>query len=215
MKAILSWSGGKDSCYAAMHALKQGIQPTVLLNMMNENGRVSRSHGLTTSILAQQAQQIGVPLVGIPATWNAYESKYIQALQDIKQTYAVEAVVFGDIDLAPHREWEEKVCEQAQLQAVLPLWQHNRLTLVHAMLAEGMQCVIVSCNTLMGVDFLGKTLDTSVIEALVALGVDPCGENGEFHTVVVDCPLFAQPIQLPNYRKEVYQDYCFLVWEED
>lgn len=214
MKAILSWSGGKDSCYASMKAIQNGYQPTVLLNMMNENGKVSRSHGLTTYILEQHAERLQIPLVGIPATWSEYEAKYIQVLQNIKKDYGVQAVVFGDIDLAPHREWEEKVCQNAGLNAVLPLWQQDRLKLVYTMISEGIECKIVSCNTKMGTSFLGKILDRSVVEELIALEIDPCGENGELHTVVVNCPLFSKPIQLPESKKEVYQDYCFLVWEE-
>lgn len=214
MKAILSWSGGKDSCFATMKAVKSGYTPTVLLNMMNENGKVSRSHGLTQFILEQHANALNIPLVGVPATWGDYEKKYIETLHQLKKQYQVQGVIFGDIDLAPHREWEEKVCKQAQLEAVLPLWQQDRLELVKQMIAEGIVCMIVSCNTIMGTDFLGEILTLELVEKLIELTIDPCGENGEFHTVVINCPLFEKKIQLPNYKKEIYQDYCFLVWQE-
>ena len=213
MNTIISWSGGKDSCFATMKAIENGYKPTVLLNMMNENGKVSRSHGLTEFILNQHSENLGISLLTVPATWNEYEQKYIETLQQLKSDYDVQAVVFGDIDLEPHREWEEKVCKATHLEAVLPLWQQNRLELVKEMIAEGIVCKIVSCNTQMGIDFLGEILTLELVEKLIALNIDPCGENGEFHTVVVNCPLFKQPIILPEYTKEVYNDYCFLVWK--
>jgi uncharacterized protein (TIGR00290 family) len=126
MKVLSSWSGGKDSCYALMKSVEQGLQPTVLLNMMNENGKVSRSHGIPLSILQQQAKQMQVPLVAIPATWSEYEKNYISKLLDIKEKYQIEGVVFGDIDLEPHRAWEEKVCNAANLKAFLTLISSNK-----------------------------------------------------------------------------------------
>ncbi|RVU91959.1 diphthine--ammonia ligase [Flavobacterium columnare] len=214
MKSILSWSGGKDSCLATIKALELGYKPIVLLNMMNENGKVSRSHGLTQNILKQHANALKIPLVGIPTTWADYEKKYIETLCQLKKDYGVESVVFGDIDLEPHREWEQKVCQQAKLEAILPLWQKDRLELVKEIIEENIVCMIVSCNTTMGVEFLGKILTKETVQQLIDLNIDPCGENGEFHTVVINCTLFDTPIILPKYKKEIYQNYCFLVWEE-
>lgn len=215
MNFVTSWSGGKDSCYAMMQAVAQGLKPKALLNMMNENGQVSRSHGLPLSILKQQAQKMNLPIVTIPATWNEYETKYIKALQEIKTEFELDAAVFGDIDLQPHRDWEEKVCKAAGIEAVLPLWQQNRIDLVHEMLANGIETMIVSCNTQMGEGYLGKIMTTELAEELEAKGIDSCGENGEFHTMVINCPLFSESITLPKYTKQTYKDYCFVVWETD
>lgn len=215
MKVVSSWSGGKDSCYALMKAVELGFKPTVLLNMMNENGKVSRSHGIPLSILQQQAHQIGIPLIAKPATWNEYEENYIVALNTIKTEYLIEGVVFGDIDLEPHREWEEKVCHAAQLKAILPLWQQNRLDLVYQMLEAGIETMIVSCNLQMGESYLGKILTKELALELLEKGIDPCGENGEFHTLVINCPLFKEKIILPNYRNQTYENYCFIVWNEE
>jgi diphthamide synthase (EF-2-diphthine--ammonia ligase) len=73
--------------------------------------------------------------------------------------------------------------------------------------------MIVSCNTEMGETYLGRMLSNELVLELQQLGIDPCGENGEFHTVVINCPLFLEPIVLPRYRKKTYDSYCFLVWE--
>jgi uncharacterized protein (TIGR00290 family) len=213
MNFVTSWSGGKDSCYAMMQAVAMGLQPKVLLNMMNENGKVSRSHGLPLTILKQQAEKMNLPIVTIPATWNDYEAKFIDTLQTLKADYGLDAAVFGDIDLQPHRDWEEKVCKAAGLEAILPLWQQNRIDLVKEMLTNGIETMIVSCNTQMGEKYLGKIMTTALAEELEANGIDSCGENGEFHTMVINCPLFSEAIALPKYTTQTYNDYCFVVWE--
>jgi len=213
MNLICSWSGGKDSCYALMLSITEGHKLTVLLNMMNENKRISRSHGLTPSILNQQATALGVPMLKIPASWEEYETKYMEALNNLKTIYKAEAVVFGDIDLEPHREWEEKVCDAVNLKAMLPLWQQHRKKLVFDMIDSGIKTIIVSCNTHLGEEFLGKEITKELAEEIEALGVDACGENGEYHTLVIDCPLFLEPIKLPSYTKTTHKNYCFIVWE--
>ena len=212
MKTVSSWSGGKDSCYAFMKAIDEGYKPTALLNIMNENGKVSRSHGLSLVILKQQAEAIGVPLHATPATWKEYEKKYIKTLKIVKEKYGIEAAVFGDIDLQAHRDWEEKVCEIADLVALLPLWQGERRQLVINMINSGIKAVIVSCNTEMGEKYLGREITIALIDELESQGIDVCGENGEYHTVVIDCPIFSKPIILPEYSKNTYEDYCFINW---
>jgi diphthine-ammonia ligase len=211
---VSSWSGGKDSCYAMMQAIARGFVPKVLLNMMNENGKISRSHGLPLSILKQQAQKMNLPLEAIPATWNDYETKFIAILKRLKASYNLESAVFGDIDLQAHKDWEDKVCESASLKAVLPLWQQDRIVLVNEMLENGIITMIVSCNPMMGESYLGKILTKELAQELLEQGIDPCGENGEFHTLVLNCPLFLEAIELPNFTKITHNDYCFIVWEE-
>ncbi len=213
MNFMTSWSGGKDSCYAMMKAVAMGLEPRVLLNMMNENGQVSRSHGLPLSILKQQAEKMNLPITTIPATWNDYEVKFVDALRKLKSDYNLDAAVFGDIDLQPHRDWEEKVCKVAELEAILPLWKEDRVKLVKEMIFEGIQTMIVSCNTQMGESYLGKIMTLELAEELEMKEIDPCGENGEFHTMVINCPLFSEAITLPEYTTKTYNDYCFVVWE--
>lgn len=207
-----SWSGGKDSCYALMQAVAQGNQLKVLVNMMNENGRISRSHGLPLAVLQQQADTIGVPVIALPTSWNEYRNNFIDALNQGKSNFGVEAMVFGDIDLQPHRDWEEMVCAEAGLKAMLPLWQQSRRTLVTEMIESGIEAMIVSCNTHMGERFLGRTINHGLVDELEALGVDACGENGEYHTVVINCPLFKKMIVLPEYETVLHEGYWFLKW---
>ena len=213
MNFVSSWSGGKDSCYAMMKAVENGFTPKVILNMMNENGKISRSHGLPLAILNQQAQKMQLPLEAVPATWGDYEEKFISILKKLKAEFDLDAAVFGDIDLQGHKDWEDKVCEAASLNAVLPLWQQDRVTLVNEMIESRIETMIVSCNTQMGESYLGKILTKELALELEEKGIDPCGENGEFHTMVINCPLFSEAIELPNYIKKIHNDYCFIVWE--
>ncbi|HEX6180872.1 MAG TPA: diphthine--ammonia ligase [Chitinophagaceae bacterium] len=206
-----SWSGGKDSCYALMKARAEGHELKALVNMMNENGRISRSHGLPLAVLTQQAQKMDVPLLAMPTSWNDYRDTFVRTLASAK-LLGVQAMVFGDIDLQQHRDWEEMVCSESGLEALLPLWQQNRRVLVNEMIESGINAMIVSCNTQMGERFLARTITHELADELEGMGIDACGENGEFHTVVVDCPLFESAIELPEYKKVLHDNYWFLNW---
>jgi uncharacterized protein (TIGR00290 family) len=213
MNISCSWSGGKDSCYALMLALRQQHQLKAVVNMMNENGVISRSHGLPKKVLQQQADALQVPLIAQPTSWNDYQMHFIDTLQKLKNEFSVDAMVFGDIDLQEHRDWEEMVCAKAQLQAMLPIWKRDRAELVQQMLDEEIEAMIVSCNTQMGERFLGKTISATLVVELENLGVDVCGENGEYHTVVINCPLFKKRIELPGYTTVLHENYWFLQWQ--
>lgn len=204
-----SWSGGKDSCFALVTAIENGFVPKVLLNVLNEEGRISRSHGIPAPILRAQAGAANLPIQMISSSWAEYEQKFTTALTTIKEQFEVSHMVFGDIDLQAHRDWEEKVCANAGLQAVLPLWQKNRRELVLQMLDRGIEPMIVSCNEVMGERFLGRMITPSLISELEDLGVDACGENGEYHTLVVNCPLFASAINVVAGTKVLHGNYWF------
>ncbi len=208
-RILCSWSGGKDSCFALMQAIQTGYTPTVLLNVLNEAGKISRSHGIPSAILSAQAAAMQLPVHLISSSWEEYEKRFINALQELTAKYRITHAVFGDIDLQAHRDWEEKVCAAAGLTAVLPLWQQNRKALVEQMLNAGIETMIVSCNTVMGEAFLGRMLTRELVAELETLGVDVCGENGEFHTLVLNCPLFSQRIEVTVGKKVQHGDYWF------
>lgn len=215
MKNILcSWSGGKDSCFALMQAMKEGFVPKTLLNVLNEEGKISRSHGIPSEILKLQAEAAGLPVHLISSSWQEYEKHFTAALSELKQQYHLTHAVFGDIDLQPHRDWEEKVCANAGLEAVLPLWQQNRKALVLQMLDAGIEPMIISCNEIMGERFIGTIITPAVVDELESMGIDACGENGEYHTLVLNCPLFAQPINATLKEKILHEKYWFGRLEE-
>jgi diphthine-ammonia ligase len=204
-----SWSGGKDSCFALMQAIKQGYHPKALLNVLNEHGKISRSHGIPGEILKAQAKRAGLPMYLFPSSWQDYETKFVNALQLITKEYQLGYAVFGDIDLQAHRDWEEMVCTKAGLQAILPLWKQDRRKLVNEMLAAGIETIIVSCNEVMGERFLGKKLTPALIDELEELGIDACGENGEYHTLVLNCPLFSKRLDVKVTDKVLHEKYWF------
>ena len=209
MNFLCSWSGGKDSCYAFYKAMHLGYKPKVLLNVMNEFGDRSRSHGIPKAILQAQAKALGLPIHFFNSTWTDYETKYIKSLKKLTKQYPITHSVFGDIDIESHRAWEEKVSEAANLKAVLPLWQGNRKQLVLDMIDAGIEAIIVSCNNDLGPRFLGRIIDASIIEEFDAMGIDACGENGEFHTLVVNTPFFKNKVQVEIIEKLVSSNYNF------
>ena len=204
-----SWSGGKDSCFALMQAIQLGYTPIVLLNVLNEEGKISRSHGIPSSILQKQAEAAGLPIHLISSSWQDYEKHFTNALTELKEQYQLTHAVFGDIDLQAHRDWEEKVCANAGLTAVLPLWKQDRKALVMQMLEAGIETMIVSCNEKIGEKFIGKIITAALIDELEISGIDPCGENGEYHTLVQDCPLFSSAIKVMVTEKMLHDNYWF------
>ncbi|MDO6760051.1 diphthine--ammonia ligase [Tamlana sp. 2_MG-2023] len=213
MNFLCSWSGGKDSCYAFYKATKLGFKPAVLLNVMNEFGDRSRSHGIPKLVLEAQAEALQLPIHFFSSTWTDYEVKYIENLQRIVKDYPISHAVFGDIDIESHRAWEEKVSAAANLEAVLPLWQGNRKQLVLEMIEAGIEAVIVSCNQELGPDYLGRTITAELVEELENKGVDACGENGEFHTLVINAPFFKHKVDVEITEKAVSSNYNFAVLE--
>lgn len=207
---LTSWSGGKDSCLAFLEACTGGGAPAALLTMLNETGARSRSHGIPPAILAAQAERLGLPVITGDASWGNYEEIFVKKLIEIKCIRKADTVVFGDIDLAAHREWEEKVCAAAGLNAVLPLWGRDRRHVVRDILAAGIRAMIISCNARLGENFLGRILNEETVRDLDAAGVDVCGENGEYHTLVLDCPRFSRPLEITAGKKERAGDYWFL-----
>ena len=210
IRFLTSWSGGKDSALAFWWARQSGAIPVGLLNMLAENGERSRSHGLPVAVLRAQAAALGLPMAFGQADWANYESAWVEQIRTLAQNLNASHVVFGDIDLQAHRDWEEQVCVQVGVQAWLPLWQASRMDLLNEMLQLGMRALIVSARADC-VDLLGETLSHAVIRSLIERGADACGENGEYHTCVLDMPGFAEPLNVRLGEKEISPEgYGFL-----
>jgi uncharacterized protein (TIGR00290 family) len=191
--ALVSWSGGKDSCLALWRAQQQGVRVQRLLSALDETGERARSHGVSPQLLRAQALAMGLESQFLSATWRNYEEQFVAALQEAKASGITQAV-FGDIDLQPHRDWEEKICARVGFQALLPLWLGNRLELVHEFWRAGFKAVVVCVDDrFLDASFAGRLFDEAFVASLPE-GVDACGENGEFHTFVFDGPNFKQPV---------------------
>lgn len=205
-----SWSGGKDSCLALYRACQAGAKPARLLTMLAEDGIRSRSHGLMREVLQVQASRLGIPLLAPTAAWSAYEAVFTDALHQLKKE-GVQAGVFGDIDFSPHREWDERVCAATGMTLCLPLWECSKLELLDQFLAVGFKAMIVTVKEeKLGREFLGRIIDREIIGEFQHKVIDPCGENGEYHTVVVDGPLFSAPLLLDAGGTVIRSGSCML-----
>lgn len=184
--------------------------PSHLVTMMVEDGTRTRSHGLAVEVVQQQALMLGIPLATAATSWSEYETSFIDVLHRLKMQH-VNAGVFGDIDIDRHRAWEQKVCQAAQLRAYLPLWKSERQLLLQEFLDLGFSAMIVATNArALGPEYLGRTLDRELIANFADQGIDASGENGEYHTIVVDGPLFAQPLALAPGETTQRDGYWFL-----
>jgi uncharacterized protein (TIGR00290 family) len=191
-----SWSGGKDSCLALYHAIKNGGMAKYLLTMLTEDGNRSRSHGLHKSILKAQAASLGIPIVVKCSSWNDYEEVFISAMHELKEG-RIECGVFGDIDIDEHLYWVKRVCNSVNIKVYEPLWKRPRAELLEEFLKLGFIAKIVSVKTgVLDKSLLGRILSREVVALLQKAGIDPSGEKGEYHTVVTDGPIFSTPINL-------------------
>ncbi|HXG83920.1 MAG TPA: diphthine--ammonia ligase [Pyrinomonadaceae bacterium] len=200
-KAFCSWSGGKDSCLALHRAVENGYEITHLLTMFDETGLRSRSHSVSREVMRAQADALGLELITPQASWQSYETVFVEELKKLK-AQNFDTAIFGDIDLQAHRDWEERVCAAAEIRAVLPLWNENRIDLVNEFFREGFRSVVICVNEkFLPKEFCGRVFDEQFVKDLPE-GVDACGENGEFHTFVFDGKLFKNPV---NYKiAEIY-----------
>ena len=195
MTALISSSGGKDSILALERGRWDGLQVSTILMMFDEDGERSRSHGIAPTVARAQADAIGCQLVMPRASWSTYESVFVASLTQLKMSGHDQAI-FGDIDLQPHRDWEEMVCERAGLTPVLPLWGQDRVALANEILESGIEAVVVCVDSRkLGDEFVGRRYDRSFLADLPD-GVDQCGENGEFHTFVTNSRLFAYRLRV-------------------
>ncbi|MDE1464899.1 hypothetical protein [Spartinivicinus poritis] len=206
-KAIVSWSGGKDSCLALSQALQQGYEIVALLVMMNDQAPFSRSNGVSKAVLLQQAQMMNIPISFVYSSWADYETSLVSGLKELKQQYQTTTCIFGDIDIIEHRQFEEKITKAACMTAHLPLWGQARTAVSSAIIAAGIKAKLSVVRTkVMSGDFLGIDYHQLPFNQLEAMNIDVCGENGEFHTIVYDAPFFSRPIELGVKERHTIDD---------
>jgi diphthine-ammonia ligase len=192
---FVSWSGGKDSCLALFKAKKYGYNPVKLFTMFGLED-ISSSHRISEGIIKAQANSIGIDYIIGKSSFDDYENIFVSNIINFKKQ-GINYGIFGDIDLDEHRQWEERVCRLASMKAVLPLWKINRKEIVSEFISLGFKAKIVVVNTdMLETKFLGQDLSFSLINEIENAGADPCGENGEYHTVVYDGPLFKKPVDI-------------------
>lgn len=197
-KAIFNWSGGKDSALCLYKILQEREYDvlTLLTSVSEKYQRVSM-HGVRVELLHDQAESIGLPLVKMEVpdmpTMEAYEKAMTHILLDLKKGGATVSV-FGDIFLEDLRKYREEKLALVNLIGVFPLWKRSTKELINEFIDLGFKTILTCVNEkYLDKSFAGRIIDRNFLKDLPA-DVDPCGENGEFHTFVFDGPVFKKPV---------------------
>ncbi|WP_043970515.1 MULTISPECIES: diphthine--ammonia ligase [Acinetobacter] len=212
-RSIVSFSGGKDSSLALYHTMQTGVAVGLIV-MLEEQGQRSRSHAMPLDIIHAQANAVGLPVFMASSSWADYENKFIALLDQAKQQGA-EVLVTGDLNMPEHGCWHDRVTQQVGLKLGMPLWLRPHKEVVEEFINLGFRSVIVTVNLKLGmkVEDLGRTLTLDYIQELENRGVDPCGEGGEFHTTVIDGPIFNKAIPVRHGDIVYHEEYAFLTLE--
>jgi uncharacterized protein (TIGR00290 family) len=210
---LFCWSGGKDSAMA-LHALRAAREcriAALLTTVTEEYDRISM-HGVRRALLERQAESLGLPLHAVlipPQCINAtYEERMKEALAK-HFARGVRRVAFGDIFLEDLRAYRENNLAKIGMQALFPIWKRDTRELAREFVRQGFRAITVCVDPrVLDASFAGRELDAAFFAELPP-GVDPCGENGEFHTFVFDGPVFKTPIAFHIGEKVVRDGFCF------
>ncbi len=210
MSYVCSWSGGKDGCFACYKAMCQGYHVSHLVNCISQEHKRVRFHGTEARLIQLQAEAIGLPLVQKETTPDAYEPEFKETVRNLIPA-GVEGMVFGDIYLQEHKDWTEKFCRDLGIRAIQPLWGRDREELLLEFVHAGFRAVIVAANAeFFDSDWIGRQVDEDFVKYLRDNNVDPCGENGEYHTLVTSGPMFKTPITIARSKTVRRDGYWFL-----
>jgi len=209
-RVVVSWSGGKESCFACYKAMSDGFEVSHLLNFVSKDERCM-SHGLDSTLMVAQSQAIGIPLIQREISWDAYEEGFKAAMRELKQM-GVEGAVFGDIDIQEHMDWVGRVCGEVDIVPMEPLWGLDPEQILTDFMDEGFEAIVVNVKAdLLGEEWLGRKVDGSLIEDLKELrrerGIHICGESGEYHTFVTDGPIFKRRIRILDSKRVIREGY--------
>jgi diphthine-ammonia ligase len=206
-RAAISWSGGKDCCLA-LHRVAARYDVVAAVTMFDEAQERSRSHGLRPALVAAQVERLGLRHVTGGCSWLTYTDAFIAALQTL-QADAITHVIFGDIMFDDHRQWTERVCGAAGLTAVQPIWGEPTELLLREFLGSGGEALMVTVRQqYLDRSWLGCRLSEDVAAKLIARGIDPCGERGEYHTLVTNSLMFSRPLAV-RYAGVVERSGCW------
>lgn len=197
-KVLLSWSGGKDSAWA-LHVLSRSPDITVagLLTTFNQASDRVAMHAVRRALIESQAERIGAPLWAVPLPWPCSNADYERIMADALQravSLGITGVVFGDLFLTEIRRYRERQLAGTDLEPIFPLWGLPTRELALEMIAAGLRAKLTCVDPrVLSPDFAGRDFDAALLADLPST-VDPCGENGEFHSFVYDGPMFRSPI---------------------
>lgn len=201
-RALLAWSGGKDAAWA-LHVLRERgeVEVVGLLTTITEGHERASMQGIRVDVLRAQAAATGLALLEsrIPQDCDnaRYEAAFAAALDEARARWpGIDRIAFGDLLLADIRAWREALCARLGWTALFPLFGADTAAVVRGMRVGGLRAALCCVDTRqLDAAFAGRDFDAGLLASLPE-GVDPCGENGEFHTCVADGPMFAAPLML-------------------
>jgi uncharacterized protein (TIGR00290 family) len=189
------WSGGKDGALALTRARSRGLDVARLLNIYDPASDRVRFHATRRELIQAQADAIGVELRQFGVAWGGYEPAF-RSMLDALRAEGFRGIVFGDIHLADVRAWYEDRVRAAGLEHVEPIWGEPPAALVAEFVAGGGRAVITCCERpKLGDEWLGRVIDERFLDEIGATGIDPAGENGEYHSFAFAGPLFPVPLR--------------------
>ncbi len=196
-RAIFSWSGGKDSAYCLYNVLTENVfDVKYLLTTVNATFKRVSMHGVREELLNQQADAIGIPLIKVEVRegTNAEYEEQMEVLLLKAKAEGIEYVIFGDIFLEDLRAYREANLAKVNMKAVFPLWKQNTTELINGFMSKGFKTITCCINDgYLNEAAVGKEIDKEFLKTLPA-HVDPCGENGEYHTFCYAGPVFKKSI---------------------
>ena len=209
-RAFFNWSGGKDSALAFYKAKERGIAVEALVTSVNTSTDRVSMHGVRKALLEQQAASIGLPIhtVMLPEMpgMKAYETATRHKHQELKQAGFTHAI-FGDIFLEDLKKYREELLAKDSLECLFPIWKMNSVEVMQEFISIGFKAIVVCVNSaFLDQRFCGRLLDEDFLKDLPS-SVDPCGENGEFHSFVYDGPIFSEPISFSK-GEIVFKSYA-------
>ena len=206
--AVVSWTGGKDGCLSCYKAMNDGYRITHLLHFTNQ--KKTGSHELNPALIQAQAQALGLPL--LQRDFHSYEEEFKKAALELRaQGERIDAAVFGHIET--HKALVDRICNDLDIDLILPLWKQNSEKIVNEIIDAGFEVILVSVRDgFLGKEWLGRRIDDEFLADLKKANstVDPCGENGEFHTFVADGPIFKKKIKITRSDPVFKDGYWFL-----
>ncbi|GIM32613.1 Dph6-related ATP pyrophosphatase [Paraclostridium bifermentans] len=209
-KFVMSFSGGKDSTLALYRMIKKGYEPVALLTTVKKDADKSWTHGINRRLLKQVSESLDIPLLEVECDVCEYEKEFEKSLTKAKELGA-SICVFGDIDIEEHKNWDVERCENSGIEASFPLWQEDRESLVYEFIESGFTTIIKTVNLdYLNESLLGKKLTKNVVLEIKNAGADACGENGEYHTFVIDGPLFKEKVSFENKGIVIERNYGHL-----
>jgi uncharacterized protein (TIGR00290 family) len=198
-KALFNWSSGKDSALALYNIIQENqYEVTTLLTSINKEFQRISMHGVHVNLLEQQASLLGIPLTKMELPKEPSMEEYQEIMNTTMAEIKAQGIthsIFGDIFLEDLRQYREKQLHSIGMQAVFPLWKQNTSDLIREFLKLGFKTIVTCVNgAYLDKSFAGRIIDQQFLDDLPE-NIDPCGENGEFHTFTFDGPIFKSPVQ--------------------